>query len=270
MANHLTHRCVEAVGRASEYLFGAKQYLLHRIPVCLVALATLSSAALAGPPYVSDDPEPTDYRHYEIYLFTDGTKTRDDTSGESGIDFNYGAAPDLQLTAVMPVAFESLAGGGTEAGLGNVELAAKYRFVHQAQIGWDVALFPRVFLPSASPRVGDRNASLLLPLWLEKDSGNWSTFGGGGCEIHRGGGEKNFCLAGWALARQILPALQLGAEIVHQTAETNGGRASTGIGFGLRYDISDDYHLLAYAGPGLQNAPETDRYSWYASVLFTF
>jgi hypothetical protein len=253
-----------------EFFLGGKRHHLHRLPACLVVLAALSPAAVAGPPYVSDDPEPTAYHHYEIYLFTDGTNTRDGTGGESGVDFNYGAAPDLQLTAVLPLAYERLESGSAEAGLGNVELAAKYRFVHQSQIGWDIALFPRVFLPSASPRVGDRTASLLLPLWLERDWGDWSTFGGGGCEIHRGGGEKDFCVAGWALARQILPDLQLGAELVHQTADTNRGRASTGIGFGLRYDISDHYHLLAYAGPGLQNAAETDRYSWYASVLFTF
>ena len=88
--------------------------------------------------------------------------------------------------------------------------------------------------------------------------------------INRGGGSQDFCVAGWALVRQILPDLQLGVELVHQTADTKGGRASTGFGAGLRYDISDNYHLLAYAGPGLQNAAETSRYSWYASVLFTF
>ena len=47
--------------------------------------------AVAGPPYVSDDPQPTDYRHYEIYLLTEGTRTDDGTAGASGIDFNYGA-----------------------------------------------------------------------------------------------------------------------------------------------------------------------------------
>jgi hypothetical protein len=54
----------------------------------------LARPALAGPPYVSDDPEPTDYKHFEIYTFNSGTAMRGDTSGTSGIDFNYGAAPD--------------------------------------------------------------------------------------------------------------------------------------------------------------------------------
>jgi hypothetical protein len=55
---------------------------------------------------------------------------------------------------------------------------------------------------------------------------------------------------GWVLTRQVFPALHLDAELVHQTATTKGGRDTTGIGFGLRYDLNDT--------------------SWYASILFTF
>jgi hypothetical protein len=238
--------------------------------ILLFFLSVLPGSAQAGPPYVTDDAEPTDYQHYEIYLFTQGTNLRGGTSGASGLDFNYGATPDLQLTAVFPVAYVSPRGGSTVAGLGNIELAAKYRFLHRADIGWDVAVFPRLFLPSGSTLVGEKHFSLLLPVWLEKDWNDWSAFGGGGCVINRGGGSKDFCLAGWALTRQVLPELQLGAELVHRTADTKGGRATTAVGAGLKYDINDNYHLLAYAGPGLQNAAVTDRYSWYASVLFIF
>ncbi len=121
----------------------------------------------------------------------------------------------------------------------------------------DVALFPRVFLPSATARVGAQHPSLLLPLWLEKDWGDWSSFGGGGCTINRGGGAQDFCQASWALTRQVLPDLQLGAEIVHQTADTKGGRAATGIGFGVAQQPHRDLPSAGLAGPGLQNAAET-------------
>jgi hypothetical protein len=60
-------------------------------------LMVLVQPASAGPPYVSDDPEPTDYQHFEIYTFNSGTAAQSGISGASGIDFNYGAAPDLQL-----------------------------------------------------------------------------------------------------------------------------------------------------------------------------
>ena len=230
--------------------------------VALLASAT----AMAGPPYVTDDPEPTDSGHFEIYAFASGTATRDGTSGAGGIDFNYGGAPDLQLTAVVPLEYEST--GAT--GVGNIELAAKYRFLHQDDFGWDVAVFPRVFLPSASGNVGDRHASFLLPVWVGKDFGPWSTFGGGGCALNNGDGGKDYCLMGWAVTREVTPKLHLGAEIYHQTADTREGRATTGLGVGAVYDLSDHYHLMASIGPGIENAAETDRTSWYTAMLFTF
>ena len=236
----------------------------------LAVLSGLAETAIAGPPYVSDDPQPTDTRHYEIYLFAGGTEGRDGTSGATGVDFNYGAAPNLQLTAVIPIAYDKPSDERSASGLGNIELAAKYRFLHQADLGWDVAFFPRVTLPSASAQVGDTHTLLLLPLWLQRDAGRWSTFGGGGCVINRGGDSRDYCLAGWALTRQVIPNLQLGAEIVHQTPDSRDGRASTGVGAGMLYDVNKNYHLLAYAGPGLQNAAVTGRYSWYASILLTF
>jgi len=236
----------------------------------LVLSMLAASAARAGPPYVTDDPEPTDFQHFEIYLFQQGTETREGTGGAFGIDFNYGAAPDLQLTAVLPVEYEATPHGPDLIGIGNIELAAKYRVLHQDDVGWDVAAFPRLFLPSGSALVGEQHFSLLLPVWVGRDWDMWSTFGGGGCAIHRGGDAQDFCLAGWALTREIAPGLHIGAELVHQTADANGGKASTGIGAGLTYDIDEHYHLLAYAGPGLQNAAETGRTSWYTSILFTF
>ena len=234
------------------------------------ALPLLAGPAQAGPPYITDDPEPTDYQHYEIYLFANGSKAVDGTTGESGIDFNYGALPDLQLTAVVPMAYSLPRDAANEIGFGNVELAAKYRFLHQREIGWDIAVFPRIFLPSGAARVGDNHPALFLPIWFEKDWDDWSTFGGGGCQLQHGDDARNFCMAGWVLTRQVLPDLQLGVEIVHQAPDTKHGHGSTGIGAGFRYDLSEHYHLLGYYGPGLQARATNARHTWYASILFSF
>jgi hypothetical protein len=61
------------------------------------------------------------------------------------MDFNYGATS---------IDCDKPSGERASTGFGNVELAAKYRFLHQSDAGWDVAVFPRLFLPSASERVG--------------------------------------------------------------------------------------------------------------------
>lgn len=234
----------------------------------LVLAAWLAGAgtAWAGPPYLSDDPEPTEEGHFEIYAFSQGTSGDDGISGASGIDFNYGGAPGLQLTAVLPIAYDE----SGHAGLGNVELAAKYKFLTQEQAGWDVAVFPRVFLPSASSQLGDHHAQVSLPFWVERDWGRWSSFGGGGCVLNRTRDTQNFCFAGWALTREVLEGLRLGVEVYHQGADEKGGKVSTALGGGLTYDLSAHYHLLAYAGPGLENVAETGRQDFYAAILFTF
>jgi Putative MetA-pathway of phenol degradation len=238
--------------------------------LCVLILALPAAPCFAGPPYVSDDPEPTDFKHFEIYTFNNGTTTRRGTTGESGIDFNYGAAPDLQLTATLPGAFDRLSGGDTTLGPGNVELAAKYRFLHQDGFGLDVSVFPRVFLPSGSNITGDNRASLLLPIWIQKDwNGVWSAFGGGGCTVSEFRA-VDFCQVGVVLNYQFLPKLQIGAELFHQTADSSGTPASTSLGLGWRYDLNDNYHLLGYVRRGIENTIQTDQVSWYASVLFTF
>jgi hypothetical protein len=238
------------------------------LPLFLAILA-LAPPALAGPPFVSDDPEPTDYKHFEIYAFGSGTKTIDGTSGQTGIDFNYGAAPDLQVTVVLPAGFSSPVNDPAQLGLGNIQIAAKYRFLRQDGFGLDVSFFPRVFMPSGSSAGGDTNPSVLLPLWLEKDWKDWSIFGGGGCVISADRTE-NHCLAGGVLTRQVLPRLRLGVEVSYQTAQANGIPASTAVGLGATYDLTETYHLLAYVNRGVQNPNETDQFSFYAAVLFTF
>jgi len=234
------------------------------------ALTLLTTPAWAGPPYVTDDPEPTELGQFEIYLFATGSEAHDGSEVAAGIDFNYGASPDLQLTAALPFAYEDASGSSPASGIGNVELAAKYRFLHRRQIGWDVAIFPRYFLRSASSSVGDQHSAFLLPIWAEKDWDGWSTFGGGGRVLQNGEKLKDFWLAGWAVVHTFTTRLQLGLELVYQTADAPGGHSSTALGAGLRYDISERYHFLASAGPTLRNAAETNDYAWYMSLLLTF
>jgi hypothetical protein len=111
---------------------------------------------------------------------------------------------------------------------------------------------------------------LFLPVWVQKDwNGGWSAFGGGGCTATERRAVDS-CQAGAVLTYQLLPKLQVGAELFHQTADSIGTPATTSVGIGWRYDLNDNYHLLGYVARGIENTNETDQYSWYASVLFTF
>jgi hypothetical protein len=100
---------VDANRKAGRFMAAKRadwRQLLVGVAVLSGLLGLLAQPAVAGPPFLSDDPQPTDTGHFEIYTFNNGTNTRAGTSGEAGIDFNYGAATDLQLTATLPQAAE--------------------------------------------------------------------------------------------------------------------------------------------------------------------
>ena len=241
-----------------------RPHALARLTGGLLFVAGLSASA--GPPYATDDPVPTDRGHWEIYNFAQGGHLDGITSGAAGIDLNYGGATDLQLTAVLPLAFET--GGGSHQGLGVVETAAKYRFVHQREDSWvpDVAVFPRVYWPTAQARYASQKANLLLPVWVGKDLGAWSVFGGGGVQFNPGDGNRNFRVLGLAVTRNVTDRLNLGAELYGRSATTSDGRALVAINAGMTYKLTEHWSLLASGGPGVMNASTEGQYAFYLSL----
>jgi hypothetical protein len=171
---------------------------------------------------------------------------------------------------VLPFAYDAPNRGPSITGFGDIELAAKYRFLHQKDFGLDVAFFPRLFLPTNSnSALGRKHAALFLPFFAQKDWNDWSLFGGGGCTLNRDGKSLDFCQMGIVATRRITPQLQLGLELYHQTPDERGARQTTGIGLGAIYDFSENLHLMASSGPGIQNADATNQVSWYVALLFT-
>lgn len=233
-------------------------------------LAALATPALAGPPFVTDDPEPTDLGHWEIYNFVAGSHTPGVTAGEAGLDLNYGAAKDLQLTLVIPAGWEDA--DRLRVGMGTVEAAAKLKVLHQREGSWrpDVAVFPRFFLPTAGARFGSERLGILLPVWVGKDVGKWSVFGGGGYEINPGPGSRDFWQTGLAVTRTLSDRLTIGAEVYHHTRDTDDGRDFTGANIGVIYKLLDHWSLLAAAGPGIQNPREEGRYAFYLALEATY
>ncbi len=245
---------------------GARARAAWLAGICLLWCPTV----LAGPPFVSDDPEPTDAGHWEIYNFVSGTRLTGVEAGQAGFDVNYGAAPDLQLTAVLPIDYSSAR--GLSPGAGDIQLAAKLRFVHQSADGWlpDVAFFPRLFVPSGSRRFETGKASLFLPVWLQKDSADWSYFGGGGYQLNAGPGQRNYTLFGAALHRRISDQLLLGAELYHQSGTVDQALAYSALNLGITYQINSHLALLGAAGPGIQNAGQLGRFNFYSALDVTW
>jgi len=234
--------------------------------MALAGLSLAAAPASAGPPFLTDDPVPTDRAHWEIYNFALGSQAAGALSGQAGLDLNYGAAKDLQLTAVIPMDYD--AGGRTNLGLGDIELAAKYRLLHQDENGLmpDVAIFPRVFVDSADKRFGSARTSLFLPVWVGKDWGSWSVFGGGGYQINPGPGQRDFWQFGAAVTHALNDRLTLGLEAFRFGRESDDGAPVTLVNLGLLYRFTPHWSLLAAGGPGVENASREGNYNFYVAL----
>ncbi len=211
--------------------------------------------ARAGPPFITDDPEPVDTGHWEVYIFSDGAIDRGDASGLGpAVEVNYGAAPNLQLHVIADLAFDVPAGRPSQMGPGDTELGAKYRFINPGKGDWwpEVGVFPLVEIPTGNTRrnLGAGYTQAFLPMWLQKDFGKWTTYGGGGYWINPGPGNRNYWFTGWLLQRQVTGKLALGGEVFHQTSNMVGRRETTGFSLGGQYDFSEHHHLLFSAGRG--------------------
>lgn len=232
------------------------------------ALLGWATMAIAGPPYLTDDPVPTDPGHWEIYNFIAGEGRGSTFDGSAGVDLNYGPTRDVQLTATLPIGFNHGCGEGWRVGSSDMELGVKYRFLHNEQEGISAAIFPRVILPTAAHSPGE-TARFLLPLWVGKDLGaDTSLFGGGGFTINPGAGNRNYWQAAVAVTRNLSKAVSVGGEITRQGADAEGGTAQTRLGLGSIIQLGEHQSLLFSAGPTW--ADHRTSYRFYAALGLTF
>jgi hypothetical protein len=223
---------------------------LKILPLALLLNLVLAARVWAGPPFLTDDPVPTDYRHWETYLFASGYHEGGGYIIDGpAVELNYGALPDTQLSLTIPMT--SVGGNmGAATGLGDVLLGAKYRFVHETN-GWpQIAFYPAVTLPTgnAARGLGDGRAWFELPVWLQKSRGPWTTYGGGGVVLNSAPGERDYGFAGWLLQRDFGEHLSLGGELFGQGRAADDDGAFLALNFGGSWQFNEHFSVLASAG----------------------
>jgi hypothetical protein len=231
----------------------------------LAALVFASAApALAGPPYLNNDPAPTDTGGWEIYLFSTGEGHRSDADVDAGVEFNYGPVKDVQVSATLPLSFSHARGQGWASGSGHVELGIKYRFLKDDRSHLSVAFFPKAVLPTSSLAHHEKTR-FQFPIWMGKDfDGGASLFGGGGYNVNPNPGKRNSWQAGVTFTQTVSKKVSLGAEIMQQSRDSIGGTAQTRVGVGAVARLSKHYGLLASAGPTW--ADHRTGYHFYAAL----
>jgi len=238
---------------------------------CLVVLAGFGlspTVAEAGPPYTTDDPEPVEYRHWEFYLASQGSRDAKASawSGDAPhLEVNYGVLPDLQLHLIAPFSFSWPDQGGAHYGYGDTELGAKFRFIQETGRRPMIGVFVLLEVPTGNQAdgLGSGQVQAFFPLWMQKSFGPWTTYGGGGFWLNPGEGNRNWWLAGWQVQRQFMGEVALGAELFYTSPKEEQGESEVRFNLGLVIDFNPLHHLLLSAGRGLLGSNRLMAYVAY-------
>jgi outer membrane putative beta-barrel porin/alpha-amylase len=248
--------------------------LVPRLAALLAALVWImsmgSGKTWAGPPFVTDDPEPVDYKHGEFYVATQYAKDKDVTSGTAPhFELNYGVVPDVQLHLITPFVYVKPEGEPRQRGYGDTEAGIKYRFINDEDSHFMAGTFPIVTLPTgdSDKGLGAGHTRFFLPLWLQKAWGPWQTYGGGGYWRNPGEGSRDYWFFGWQVQRAMSAQLTVGAELFTQTRDADDAKARTGFNVGAIVNVTDDHHLLFSVGSDING---DNRVSAYLAYQYTF
>jgi hypothetical protein len=237
------------------------------LAVASALLGTLiGHAAWAGPPFLTDDPEPVEHGHWEFYAATQWSAARHTASGTSPhVEVNYGALPGLQLHVIVPAVLSWTAGSATQYGLGDVELGAKLRFIDQSHWRPQIGIFPLVTVPTGAKerRLGAGVVQALLPLWLQWDFAPWTTYGGSGLRLGPGGAAV---VLGWLFQRELSEKVALGAE-AYVTLPLRDDEVEVQLDLGAIVNFSELHHLLLSAGPSFGGDTREQAYLAYQLTI---
>ncbi len=236
------------------------------VPALVLAAALSSGRVWAGPPFLTDDPEPVELKHWELYAAAQWSAERHAASGTAPhVEVNYGALPNLQLHVIVPSVLTWSSGSAVEYGLGDLELGAKFRFVEESESRPQVGVFPLVTLPTGSKNrgLGAGEVEALVPLWLQKSFGSWTTYGGGGLRFASDG---RAVVLGWLLQRKLSDLMALGAE-AYVTAPLNDKAVQVQLNLGTVVDLSEHHHVLVSAGPSFGTSTEAQAYLAYQLTI---
>lgn len=236
----------------------------------VLATVLVCRAAWAGPPFITDDPEPIGHRHWELYA---ASQTSHDPKGWVGtaphLEANYGVVPNVQLHVIAPFAYSAEIGGSTHYGYGDMELGAKIRFVQEGDWMPQIGTYPMLEAPTGAKRLalGNGSAQIFLPLWLQKSFGPWTTYGGPGFWIDAGQPDRHWWYFGWELQRRLVQWLAIGTEVLSFTPQRKGDDADVRFNVGAMIDLTDTHHILASAGRGLVGPNLFQAYLAYLVTL---
>ncbi|SRR5579884_436437 len=218
----------------------------------------------AGPPFVTDDPEPPPPGGWEINVPFIVERTPGKTEMDAPLfDLNYGL-PNIQLKLEIPFRIVHAGNDGTATGAGDLLLGVKWRFFNNEHAQTQLGIYPQLLLPTGDHAhdLGEGRTAFVLPLVAQKSWGKWTSYGNVGYWWQTATETRNYVYAGAVLEREINERLTLGVELFGNSPKEHGGRSDFAFNVGGTWrlnkhlnllfsggrDIVGDTHAMAYIG----------------------
>ena len=204
----------------------------------------------AGPPFVTDDPEPPPPGGWEINIPFILERTPGKTEMDAPLfDLNYGL-PNIQLKLEIPVRIVHEDNNGTAAGPGDLLLGVKWRFFNSEKSQVQLGIYPQLLLPTGdhAREMGEGRPAFVFPVVAQKSWGEWTLYGNVGFWWQTAAETHNYVYAGAVLEREINERLELGVELFGNSPKERGGRPDVAFNIGGTWKLSKHVNMLFAAG----------------------
>ena len=227
---------------------------------------------LAGPPILTNDTGTPGPGKWETNLGFTVEKRRDTTLYNTpALDLNYGIGDRIQLNYSVSWIVMHTSDEGTKNGLGNSEVALKWRFLDEDKNGMALSVYPRFIfnnpVSSADRGLVDKGTVFRLPFQMEKKIGIIIINPEIGHDFRQEGGD------GWlyalALKYDEIKGLEALTE-VFGTADNSFKNAVNVFDIGIRKDVSENVSLHASVGRSLRQSPDQPTLLSYVGLQMRF
>jgi hypothetical protein len=175
----------------------------------------------------------------------------------------------VQLHIIAPLAYSAPDGEPAHYGFGDTEVGSKIRFIQETDWVPQFGTYPMLEVPTgmSSVGLGNGSAQVLVPLWIQKSFGRWTTYGGPGFWLDLGEAKKHWWFFGWELQRRLADELTIGGELFCYTPKVRGDPLDARFNLGAIVDLSETHHILFSAGRGLVGPNLFQAYLAYIATL---
>jgi Putative MetA-pathway of phenol degradation len=204
----------------------------------------------AGPPFVTDDPEPPPPGGWEINIPYIVERASGTTEMDAPLfDLNYGL-PDIQLKLEIPIKIVREDGRGTAAGAGDLLIGVKWRFLNDEHSQFQLGTYPQVLAPTGDRArgLGQGQPAYLLPLLAQKSWGKWTVYGEVAYWWQTAPETRDYIYAGAVLEREITDRLTLGVEFFGNSPKERGASSDFAFNVGGTWKLSTHLNLLFAGG----------------------